>query len=163
MGQRSYPDKARVYLDMDGVIADFDAACASCAMTPSQFKRLPGAYRTLLPSEGACNAVAFLETEGIEMFVVTKIPPSNPCAATEKLLWIRDHFPQFVDRVIITPDKGCIGERRDVLIDDHPEWANVDHFRGTVVRFTGNWRSTLVAVFGALQKPMPPPGSKSLC
>lgn len=150
MGERHYPDKPRVYVDMDGVIADFDAECIKRGMTPGQLKHCPGAYRRLLPLNGASEALAQLQLASVEIFVLTKIPSSNPYAATEKLFWIHDHFPKLSDRVIITPDKGCVGTPRDVLVDDHPEWANVDHFRGAIVHFQGNWSRALSAVFAAL-------------
>lgn len=152
MGTRSYPDQPRVYIDMDGVLADFDAECVRRATTPDALKRCPGAYRALSPLRGAIGAVAELQALGVEVFVLTKIPSSNPWAATEKLLWIRDHFPSLDDRVIITPDKGCVGETRDVLVDDHPEWANADRFRGTTVHFGGDWTASMGAVLAALER-----------
>lgn len=151
MGKRSYPDQPRVYIDMDGVLADFGAECIRRATTPDALKRCPGAYRALLPLTGAVDAIADLQTLGVEVFVLTKIPLSNPWAATEKLLWIRDHFASLDDRVIITPDKGCVGEARDVLVDDHPEWANADRFRGTTIHFGGDWAASVGAVLSALQ------------
>lgn len=140
---------------MDGVIADFDAECIRRGMAPDELKRCAGAYRMLSPMAGAADAVALLQAQGVEVFVLTKIPSSNPCAATEKLLWVRDHFPNLAGRVVITPDKGCVGGTRDVLIDDHPEWANADHFRGTLIHFGGNWAAALTAVFSALGIPRP--------
>ncbi|MDO9406247.1 MAG: hypothetical protein Q7T87_19640 [Polaromonas sp.] len=151
MGKRSYPDQPRVYIDMDGVLADFDAECVRRATTPDALKRCLGAYRALQPLPGAVDAIADLLALGVEVFVLTKIPSSNPWAATEKLLWIRDHFPSLDDRVIITPDKGCVGEARDVLVDDHPEWANADRFRGTKIHFGGDWAASMDAVLSALQ------------
>ena len=156
MGQRHYPDKPRVYIDMDGVIADFGAECVKRAMTPSQLKNRRDAYRWLSPFPGAKEGLAALEGAGIEVFALTKIPSTNPYAATEKLLWMRDHFPKLADRVVITPDKGCVGTLRDVLVDDHPEWANADHFQGTVVPFEGDWARARSAVFSALDSRCPP-------
>ncbi len=152
MGKRSYPDQPRVYIDMDGVMADFGAECVRRATTPDALKRCPGAYRALRPLAGATDAIAKLQALGTEVFVLTKIPASNPCAATEKLLWIRDHFPSLDDRVIITPDKGCVGEARDVLLDDHPEWANADLFRGTTICFSGDWAAAMPDVLAALAR-----------
>jgi 5'(3')-deoxyribonucleotidase len=68
--------------------------------------------------------------------VCTKIPSKNPYAAAEKLIWMSKHLHILHDRVIITPDKGCIGTKRDYLIDDHPEWANAHNFEGTILKFT---------------------------
>ena len=43
------------------------------------------------------------------------------------------------------------GEARDVLVDDHPEWANADRFRGTKIHFGGDWAASMDAVLSALQ------------
>lgn len=80
---------------------------------------------------------------GLEIFGLTKIPGSNPYAATEKLLGIAEHFPELHDRVIISPDKGCVVKPRDYLVDDRPEWANAEQFPGTVVKFKGDWPSVV--------------------
>lgn len=139
MGVRTYPDRPRVYVDMDGVIADFEGALRAHGLTPGELKIKRGAYQALPIIEGAKEALHAFIRMGLEVFGLTKIPGSNPYAATEKLLWIAAHFPELHDRVIITPDKGCVGTPRDFLIDDHPEWANADKFAGTIVRFAGDW------------------------
>lgn len=143
MGIRHYPDKVRVYVDMDGVIADFEGAARVHAMEPSHFKRVAGAFLDLDPIPGAAEAVAALDAAGYLVFALTKIPHSNPHAATEKLLWARQHFPSLDDRIIITPDKGAVGTARDFLVDDHPEWANASNFPGTVIVFTGDWEQAM--------------------
>lgn len=143
MGIRHYPDKVRVYVDMDGVLADFERAAHAHAMEPSHFKRVAGAFLDLEPIPGAIEAVATLESAGFLVFALTKIPRSNPHAATEKLLWARRHFPSLDDRIIITPDKGAVGTARDFLVDDHPEWANAIHFPGTLIVFQGDWEQVL--------------------
>src|SRR5574338_256770 len=140
MGEKVYPDVSRVYLDMDGVLADFDRECEYEGVTPNVLKRRAGTYRELDIIPGALVAVNDIERFGFDVFILTKIPDANPYAATEKLLWVREHFPQLSTKVIITPDKGAVGTKRDILIDDHPEWANANNFPGTVIKFEGNWK-----------------------
>lgn len=64
MGIRDIADKPRVYLDMDGVIADFDRAAREHEMEPKHFKCVAGAYFDLEPMPGAVEAVAHLESAG---------------------------------------------------------------------------------------------------
>lgn len=139
MGTRKYPDTPRVYLDMDGPLADFDAAYKAHGLEPKHFKRVAGAYLNLPVVPGALEAVRFIETLNLQVFLLTKIPSCNPYAATEKLLWVEKHLPALADKVIISSDKGAVGTSRDFLVDDHPEWANADNFPGQVLLFTGDW------------------------
>lgn len=143
MGVRTYPDLPRVYVDMDGVIAAFEAAARAQGIPPAQLKLQRGAYLGLPVIAGAKEALRDLAQLDVDLFILTKIPSGNVYAATEKLLWIETHFPELHDRVIITSDKGCVGKQRDFLIDDHPEWANADQFPGTIIPFTGDWPSVV--------------------
>lgn len=146
MAERHYPDIPRVYFDMDGVLADFERSAHEHSMDPAHFKRVAGAYLDLPVVPGALEALGSIERAGFLVFVLTKIPASNPYAATEKLLWARRHLPALEDRIIITPDKGAVGRSRDFLIDDHPEWANARNFPGTLLHFSGDWAPILSAI-----------------
>lgn len=139
MGKREYKDVPRVYVDMDGVLADFDKACTQAKKKPSELKLIRGVYRDLEVIPGAINAIEKIVEMGYEVWAMTKPPSKNPSAASEKIEWMYELFPVFKDRIIITPDKGAVGEKRDFIIDDHPEWANVEKFRGTIIKFENNW------------------------
>ena len=137
MSVRTYNPGPRIYLDMDGPLADFDAAAKKHNIHPSKLKLLTGAYMSLPVTEGALHAVGQLLANKKEVFVLTKIPSQNAVAATEKIVWLRNNFPNLGDRIIISPDKGCIGTPADVLVDDHPEWANAHNFPGDIIKFGG--------------------------
>lgn len=143
MGIRKYTDVQRVYFDMDGVLADYDKAVQEQGVTHKEFKHIRGAFRSLEPIEGALAAVAKAESLGFDVWIMTKLPTSNAYAATEKHLWIQEHFPHLEDKIVMTSDKGAVGHERDFLIDDHPEWANANNFRGTVLKFVGDWEPIL--------------------
>lgn len=139
MGKREYKDVPRVYFDMDGVLADFDKACLQASKPPSELKLIRGVYRNLETIPNAISAIEKIIEMGYEVWALTKPPSKNPSAASEKIEWMYEHFPVFEDRIIITPDKGAVGEKRDFIIDDHPEWANVEKFRGGIIKFENNW------------------------
>lgn len=156
MGIRYYPPGPRAYIDLDGVLADFEDSCRRHGHEPSVHKMHPGAYRQLVPIQGAIAAIDDLEAMGLHTWILSKIPGLNPGAASEKLEWVRQHLPSLEDRVIITPDKGCVGTEQDLLVDDHPWWANAGAFRGKVFHFKGDWSSTLIQIRTHLGQPLEP-------
>lgn len=127
-----------IYVDMDGVIADFDAKMEETGMTGKALKMVKGIYLTLSPIKGFIEALNELELMGYNIHIATKIPDDNPYAATEKLLWLEDHFPDILPNVTITPDKGQLGTVDDFLIDDRIHKAQIHKFQGTVLHFGCN-------------------------
>lgn len=150
MGVRNYPDLPRFYVDMDGPLAAFDMMAARLGIDIKMLKRIAGVYRQMPVTTGAKEAIAALLAMGYPVFALTKIPQANPYAATEKLLWIHDEFPNIGENVIIAPDKGCVGTSRDFLVDDHPEWANAHNFEGTVLHFKDDWEEIIQAAMAAM-------------
>lgn len=136
MGKREYPDLPRVYIDLDGPCADFDRHCALTGLTPAKAKMIPGAYKSLPVTPGAIVAVNYLLTlKEIDVWLLSKIPSKNFLSATEKFQWAYKNFPPLAFKLILSPDKGCVGRYQDFLIDDHPEWANANNFPGRVLKF----------------------------
>lgn len=135
MGIRNYPDGPRIYIDMDGVVADFEQMMNDLMLDAHRLKLMPGTYMNLKPIIGAISGINQLLDQGYNIFLLTKIPSKNPYAAAEKLMWVRKHLPRLEDHVIITPDKGCVGRKQDFLVDDHPEWANAHNFPGSIIHF----------------------------
>ena len=133
---RKYTRPVTVFLDQDGPLADFEAECTRHGLKPSEAKMRPGWYSRLPVTPGAKEAVReLLAMPLFQLFVATKIPDENPLAATEKLFWLRAEFPELEERVIITPNKACLGTAADVLVDDRPHKADAGHFPGTFVHF----------------------------
>lgn len=142
MGVKTYTNEKRVYFDMDGVLADFEKEAIDRNIPFNELKVMMDAYRHLPVMVGAKEAVQRFIDAGYEIFILTKIPTANPYAATEKIFWVQDHFPEFADRIMISPDKGALGFKGHILIDDHPEWANAHSFAergGQVIAFKRNW------------------------
>lgn len=137
-----------VYIDMDGVIADFDKAMKERGLTGNDLKMLRGTYRELEVADGAREGITALIDMGFDLHIATKIPDNNPYAATEKLLWLREHFPELAVNVTITPNKGQLGTVDDYLIDDRPHKANIVNFQGTCLHFGPegkyqNWKTVI--------------------
>ena len=133
----------RIFIDLDGVVADFDKACAG--KDPVIFKMLKDTYVNLEPIEGAINAVRTLISSGYDVWFATKIPSYNTSAAAEKLFWVSARIPEMVVKTIITPNKGLLVG--DYLIDDRPHKAHCEDFKGTLIHFGSvlypNWESVL--------------------
>jgi len=125
----------RIYVDMDGVLADFELGATNAVMHPKQFKLVKGVYRALAPIEGAIEALKELHKRGYDIEIATKLPHENPYSATEKLLWIEEHLPWLIGHVTITSDKGQLGDEEDILIDDRPHKGNVCGFKGLFLHF----------------------------
>lgn len=142
---------SRIYIDMDGVLADFEKAAALYGMDPKKFKLMPGAYRHLDWMPGAEEALDHLLEQGANVWIATKIPHANPLAATEKLQWWNDRRPSMMKNVIITPDKGTLGNEYDVLIDDRPHKAHCEHFPGMLVHFGSDDFPDWAAVMASLE------------
>lgn len=135
----------RVFIDMDGVIVDFDGYCQRVGLPPAAVKHLPGAYRAMAPIPGALEAVRELIALGYEVWIATKPPKGGTHAYTEKAEWVAEHLPELAHRVIVTHDKGLLGSREDFLCDDRPHKANCESFVGTLLRFVDgyHWQQAL--------------------
>lgn len=120
---------------MDGVIVDFEKLGRKLNLPPSELKLKMGTYRHLDFMDDALfhidKVINFVEKDvGGRVMIATKIPHDNSLSATEKLEWVKQYLPRLHKKVIITPDKGNLGDERDVLVDDRPHKANVEGFKG---------------------------------
>ena len=138
----------RVFIDMDGVLADFDRLKTELGVSGDEMKRTPGAYLRLEPIPGAIAAVRSLIGMGFECWVATKPPTGIPEAYADKAAWVLRHLPELRRRIIMTHDKGLLGDENDYLIDDRPHKANCGKFRGALIHF-GNgvtWEGVLATM-----------------
>lgn len=136
MYTRKYDRPVTIYLDQDGPLADFQAAATTAGWEPKVAKMQRGFYRSLPLTPGAREAVdELLAFHHLHVFVATKIPDRNPYAATEKILWLNEHLPGMGERIIITPNKACIGTPDDFLVDDRAHRADASFFRGTFIHY----------------------------
>jgi 5'(3')-deoxyribonucleotidase len=129
----------RVFVDMDGVIVDFAAHMKALNVTGNELKRLPGAYLEMPAIPGAIDAVRSVIGMGFEVWIATKPPTGIAYAYSDKAAWVFKHLPELKRRIIITHDKGLLGDDQDFLCDDRPHKADCEEFAGTLLRFTNGF------------------------
>lgn len=118
---------------MDGVLADFDIMIKSGVDNdpPEMFE--PGFFRSLPVIKGSKKAVEILlANKNLEVYIGSKVTSKATNCATEKMEWIREHFPKLLRRMVLVCDKKLL--RGDYLIDDDFErWSK--KFRGKFLHF----------------------------
>lgn len=129
----------RVFVDMDGVIVDFDAYKTAHGLTGDEVKRKRGAYLEMPPIKGAKEAVRSLIGMGFEVWIATKPPTGVSYAYGDKAEWVFEHLPELKRRIIVTHDKGLLGGVGDYLCDDRPHKANCERFSGELLRFVDGY------------------------
>lgn len=144
--------KPRAFVDMDGVIVNFDGYlqmrrdAAAASGQPfggsDQLKREDGAYAEMMPTPGGLEGVRSLIGMGFDVWIATKPPTGVAFAYRDKAQWIFNWLPELKRKLIITHDKGMLGDALDVLIDDRPWRANCYDFQGTLIAHT-EWQHTL--------------------
>ena len=134
-------NKYRIFIDMDGVIADFESEAEAEALVKGVTKLsrpdLFVNYRALGVIDGAIEAVAKLNADH-EVFIASTPPWSRPEVWGHKREWIGEHFPDLKRRIILTHRKDLlIG---DILIDDSRFRGQPD-FKGEWFWFNKNWNN----------------------
>lgn len=125
--------KKIVFLDLDGVLADFDAAAVDRNGNKDLSKMfVRGFFRGLSVKEGARQAVDRLrQYRGIQLCIGSKPVKTNLWSTVEKYEWVQEHFPFLLHHVTLTFDKGLL--LGDFLVDDDSLWR--DRFRGEFILF----------------------------
>jgi len=138
----------RILVDMDGVIADFDAEflqrwrdrhpdkfCVPVEQRttfyvkdeyPEELKPLVAEillessfFRHMLPVPGAKEALEEMRASGLEVFICTSPLTTYRNCVSEKYEWVEEYLgPAWVKQMVLTKDKTII--KADFLIDDKP-------------------------------------------
>ena len=128
--------KKTIYIDMDGVLADFQKAADLIPdWAPEHDKKHPDEvldFSTFEVIPGAKEAVAKLIDMGHDLFIASTPPWNNKAAWGQKGAWIEEHFPALKRKVFLTHRKDLlIG---DILIDDTTYRGQKD-FQGEFIHF----------------------------
>jgi len=126
--------RLRIYIDMDGVVADFDKAAREHPDFGKKGFRpdLTLDFTKFEPIPGAIEAVNKLVDAGHEVLFASTAPWDYPESWAQKRIWIAEHFPKMRKKLILTARKDLlIG---DILIDDTTYRGQRD-FNGTFIHF----------------------------
>ena len=134
--------KKIVFIDMDGVLVNFEDAMKSCYKNNPKFKEeyknnpdeIPDIFKNPKPIEGAIESVNKLASSGkYELYISTTATWGNPESAMHKRLWIEKYFGElFKKKMIITHRKDLL--LGDYLIDDRLKNGAAD-FKGELLSF----------------------------
>jgi len=139
-------NKKIIYVDMDGVISNFDKAAKEGGWTHRPDLKVDFRNLELIP--GAKDALLKLNQD-FDIFIATTPPWSRPDVWGEKREWIGEHFPWLKRKMVLTHRKDLlIG---DILIDDS-RWRGQPDFQGDWLWFGTaqkvlDWPSTLELIY----------------
>jgi 5'-nucleotidase len=138
--------KKILYIDMDGVLVDFESEILKFYQLHPYLKgrykdnpdHIHGIFRNPKPIYGSIEAVNKLYESGkYDMFIATAAPWGNPESATDKRFWIETHFGNmFHKKMFITHRKDLL--MGDYLIDDRTK-NGAGEFKGELIQFGWNY------------------------
>jgi 5'(3')-deoxyribonucleotidase len=140
---KAHDGKEVVWIDMDGVVADFESKATEYAdmmdLTFQEFadqkhyRNIVGFYRTLPILPGAKEAIQKLEDSGkYDLYFLSAPSWGNVSCFSDKRVWVGKHFPTFHKKMALSFQKGHhLGH---YLIDDRIKYG-AGEFMGEHIQF----------------------------
>lgn len=129
--------KKILYIDMDGVLVDFQSGInrlspldqIKYALHPSN---APGVFALMDPLPGALDAFHLL-SEYFDTYILSTAPWDNTSAWSDKIAWVHTYLPQVAHkRLILSHNKHL--NAGDYLIDDRLK-NGAEKFPGELIQF----------------------------
>lgn len=130
-GVVSLPHRCKIFVDMDGVLVDFQGAVDSLdeatkreyaddGKGKSHYDDVQGIFARMKPLPGAIDAMRRLKAAGYDLYILSTAPWRNASAWSDKVEWVRTYLNDvFEKRLIITHCKGLLAAQEGAyLIDD---------------------------------------------
>lgn len=147
----------QLYLDCDGVLADFDrGATELLGMSPSAFqkRRGPGAFWRELARHPDFYGTLPLMPDAVMLFdavrhldpVILTGLPLGKWAAPQKVRWAAEYFPGTKILTVMAVDKRNHAQQGDILVDDQLKHAHLWEAAGGIFIHHRNAQSTIAAL-----------------
>lgn len=142
-----------IYVDMDGVLADYDRAHEEVRNSMPAMKypqSEPGFFQGLVPIKDAIPSFKALSNHH-DTYILTAPSNRNPHCYTEKRLWVEEHLGfDATERLIICSNKALLNG--DILIDDNIDGKGQENFQGQLIQFDrrieGAWQQIIQQLCG---------------
>lgn len=109
--------KKTLYIDMDGVLVDFDSGVAKSepdilAAYEGQYDNIPHVFSKMDPMPGAIEAFKSLQ-EKYDVYVLTTAPWRNETALQDKKDWLNKYLGDLIKKKVI------FSHHKELLIGDY--------------------------------------------